>query len=121
MNVQDKTELGNGHLIEIGAATWDNSQKSVRTHHPSSNGGTSPQRYSEISLGDLGAIVDAVAERDLLDVVTISRLIEALVASLARRATTLALPSLQSLLDRVTDENRHSEIQTGPAVGNEVW
>lgn len=33
----------------------------------------------------------------------------------------IAAPTLQQLLDRVTDENRHAEIDTGPAVGNEVW
>jgi antitoxin component of MazEF toxin-antitoxin module len=118
MKVQDETDLGNGHLIEIGAATWDSSQKSVRNRHPASNGGSSLPCSSEIPLGDIGAIVDAVAKRDLLDVGTLTRLIKALSASRDRLTGT---PSLQSLLDRVTDENRHSEIQTGPAVGNEVW
>lgn len=28
---------------------------------------------------------------------------------------------LEELLARVTDENRHSEWDTGPAVGNEAW
>ena len=74
-----------------------------------------------IAIGDLGAIVDTVASRDLLDVPTVARLIEALAASLRRRAAPPAPLSLQSLLDRVTDENRHAEVQTGPAVGKEVW
>ena len=29
--------------------------------------------------------------------------------------------SLRELLDRVTEENRHGEEETGPAVGNEAW
>lgn len=29
--------------------------------------------------------------------------------------------TLDELLARVTDENLHSEIDTGPAVGNEAW
>ena len=74
-----------------------------------------------VEIGDLGSIVDAVANRDLLDIPTVARFIEALAASLRRRAALPAPPSLQSLLDRVTDENRHAEIRTGPAVGNEVW
>ena len=30
-------------------------------------------------------------------------------------------PSLEELLAKVTDENRHSEMETGPPVGKEVW
>lgn len=29
--------------------------------------------------------------------------------------------TLEDLLARVTDENRHGEIDTGPGVGNEAW
>ncbi len=29
--------------------------------------------------------------------------------------------TLDELLDRVTKENLHGEIQTGPVVGNEIW
>jgi antitoxin MazE len=30
-------------------------------------------------------------------------------------------PSLEQLVARITDENRHGEIEWGEAVGNEVW
>ena len=30
-------------------------------------------------------------------------------------------PTLEELLAEVTEENRHSEIDTGPAVGREIW
>ena len=30
-------------------------------------------------------------------------------------------PSLRELLDRVTDENRRAEIDTGASVGKEAW
>ena len=30
-------------------------------------------------------------------------------------------PTLEELLAEVTEENRHAEIDTGPAVGKEVW
>lgn len=29
--------------------------------------------------------------------------------------------TLEQLLSRVTEDNRHSEIDTGPAMGNETW
>ena len=29
--------------------------------------------------------------------------------------------TLQSLVDGITDENRHDEIDTGQAVGHEIW
>lgn len=30
-------------------------------------------------------------------------------------------PTLDELLDRITDDNRHEEADFGPAVGNEAW
>lgn len=30
-------------------------------------------------------------------------------------------PNLKQLLTRVTEENLHHEVDTGPAVGNETW
>ena len=32
-----------------------------------------------------------------------------------------ALPTLEELLARVTDDNRHEEVDFGPSVGKEVW
>ena len=29
--------------------------------------------------------------------------------------------SLETLLDQITEENRHSETEWGPPVGNEIW
>lgn len=29
--------------------------------------------------------------------------------------------TLDALVDQITDENRHDEIETGPRVGNEIW
>ena len=121
MKVQDTINLGNEHVIEIGDATWDSSQTSVRNRYPTSNGGFSPRSSSEIPLGDLGPIVTALAQRDLLDIATITQMIETLAASLGRLVGKRKLKPLQELLDRVTDENRHAEIKTGPAVGNEIW
>ena len=30
-------------------------------------------------------------------------------------------PTLKQLVDRITPQNRHTETETGEAVGNEVW
>ena len=40
--------------------------------------------------------------------------------------TTTNMPSepvltLESLVEQITDENRHVEVETGPRVGNEAW
>ena len=32
-----------------------------------------------------------------------------------------AVPTLSQLLDRVSDENRHAEVDSGQPVGNETW
>ena len=29
--------------------------------------------------------------------------------------------TLESLVEQITDDNRHDEIDTGPPVGKEVW
>ena len=29
--------------------------------------------------------------------------------------------TLESLVEQITDENRHGEVETGERVGNEVW
>lgn len=121
MNVRDMIDLGDDHHIEIGDATWDDSEISIRNRYPTSNGGFSPHSSSEIPLSDLESILAAVAERDLLDGAATVRLIEALAASLSRRIAAGVSPSLQSLLDHVTEENRHEEIEIGAPVGNEAW
>lgn len=43
--------------------------------------------------------------------------------SLASNGLHIVLPerNLHALLDRVTPENMHGEVQTGSAVGKEVW
>ena len=119
MKVQDEVDLGNGHIIEIGQATWDDAETSVWNRYPTSNGGLSPRGSSEIPLADLNPILKAVADRDLLDLATTAQLIEALAASLTRRASSPS--SLQTLLDKITDDNIHKEVDTGAAIGNESW
>ena len=85
MDVRDSIDLGNGHLIEIGGATWDEDTTSIRNRYPTSTGGFSPRSSSEIPIDDMEALVIAVGERDLLEVATCARIIEILSASISRR------------------------------------
>ena len=85
MNVRETVNLGNGHRIEIGDATWNETQTSVRNRYPTANGGFSPRSSSELPLEDIEIIVTTVAQKDLLDISACARIIEALSASLVRR------------------------------------
>jgi antitoxin MazE len=58
----------------------------------------------DIGIEEDSAVEIAVAGRDLV------------ISPKAPRSFTLA-----QLLEGITDENRHEEIATGPARGNEVW
>ena len=115
MDVRETIDLGNGHLIEIGSATWDSAQTSIRSHYPTANGSSNSPHSSEIPLADVAPIVTAIAQHDLLGIATAAKLIELLAASLARRVEAASPPSLQKLLERVTEENCHAAVETGPA------
>lgn len=54
------------------------------------------------------------------DAATTARLLEALAASLTRQSNPDEV-SLARLLDRITGENLHAEIESDPAIGNEAW
>jgi hypothetical protein len=86
MQVRDSVPLGNGHSIEFGASTWNPASESVRNRYDNPDGRFSPRGSSEIPLGDLEVIMVETAKRDLLDEVTAARIIEALAASITRRA-----------------------------------
>jgi hypothetical protein len=85
MNVTDKVQLSENHWIEFGHATWNPADLSVRDRWATRSGGFSPRSSSEIPLGSVPDIIIETAKRDLLDVPTTARIIEALVASIARR------------------------------------
>jgi len=57
MKVEKKIELGNGHSIEFGRATWDERSVSIRNRYPTSTGGFSPRSSSEIPIEDVKIIV----------------------------------------------------------------
>lgn len=84
MQVSDKKDLGNGHFIEIGDATWNPNATSVRNRYPTATGGFSPRSSSEIPLGDLEPIISMVADHDLLPPDAAAKIIESLAASIRR-------------------------------------
>lgn len=57
MKVERTVELGNGHKIEFGKATWDENTLSLRNRYPTSNGEFSPRSSSEIPIEDVKFIV----------------------------------------------------------------
>jgi hypothetical protein len=76
---------GNGHSIEIGKATWDNTEVSIRNRYPTSTGGFSPRSSSELPLDDVAELVTVVADEDLYDPKRLAELIELLAASIKRQ------------------------------------
>jgi hypothetical protein len=57
MKVEKTIELGNGHKIEFGKATWNASATSLRNRYPTSKGGFSPRSSSEIPIEDVKIIL----------------------------------------------------------------
>lgn len=89
MTVKKTIDLGNGHSIEIGVPTWDDSgeQMSIRSRYPTANGGFSPRSSSELPLADVRHIAVAAGDNDLLTELEISEMISALASSLSRKLT----------------------------------
>lgn len=87
MRVRRTIDLGEGHRIEIGTPTWDESgdQTSIRSRYPTSTGGFSPRSSSELPLADVRHIRVAAAEEDLLSEQEILEMINALKSSLRRQ------------------------------------
>ena len=85
MDVHDTVDLGEGHLIEFGQATWDAAQTSVRNRYPTSTGGFSPRSSSEIPITDIVPVAVETLRRDLLDIQQTMQILQAAVHSLHRR------------------------------------
>ncbi len=85
MNVKDSVDLGEGHLIEFGYSTWDDSEESVRNRYPTITGGFNPRSSSEIPLHDVEPIVIEIARRDKLPKDAITRIMRELMNSLERQ------------------------------------
>lgn len=87
MDVHDTIDLGNGHLIEVGASTWDPNSMSVRNRYPTTDGRFSPHSSSEIPLWDLEPLLSVVAKHDLLPPETAAKMIRSLAESIERQCT----------------------------------
>lgn len=74
MKVEKTIELGNGHKIEFGKATWNLTATSLRNRYPTSKGGCSPRSSSEIPIEDIKLIVKEsvkngyIANNELLEI-----------------------------------------------------
>jgi len=85
MKVEDKVDLGNGHFIEFGWSSWNETERSVRNRYPTSTGGFSLRSSSEVSLQDFEHMIREIARRDLLEPRIAARLVEFLAGSIARQ------------------------------------
>ena len=84
MNVKKTIDLGSGHKIEFGTATWDDDSNSVRNRYPTSTGGFSPRSSSEIPIEDVAIIVIESIKNGYLSQQEILAIIEAGVKKIAR-------------------------------------
>jgi hypothetical protein len=85
MKVTKTKDLGGGHLIESGGATWDETETSIRDRYPTRNGGLNPHSSSEIPLGDVAELVVFAADEDLLGAKELAGILCAVSASLQRK------------------------------------
>lgn len=88
MQVRHTVDLGGGHLIEVGGATWNPQETSVRNRYPTSDGRFNRHSSSEIPLDDLEPILAAVASHDLISPDMAARIIESLARSIERQSMT---------------------------------
>lgn len=66
MKVQQVLDLGQGHLVELGQATWNWDCRSIRNRYPTATGGFSPRSSSEIPIEDLPDLIKFAATHDAL-------------------------------------------------------
>jgi hypothetical protein len=85
MNVQQQLTLGGAHLIEIGEATWDSTDSSIRNRYPTATGGFSPRSSGEVPMRDLVLMTTFAAKHDQLSASECAEMIEDLVASIKRQ------------------------------------
>ena len=52
----------NGHILELGKATWSEEDTSIKNRYPTASGGFSPRSSSEIPIHDIIEIVKFASE-----------------------------------------------------------
>lgn len=85
MKVQHTINLGGGHSIELGDATWDLTARSIRDRYETASGGFSPHSSSEVPMEDLGSMIAFAAEHDELSAAECAKMIIELAASIKRQ------------------------------------
>ena len=85
MDVEDVVDLGDGHSIEFGRATWNTEAQSVRNRYETRSGGFSPHSSSEFPVEDVEPIAIETARRDLLSPNSAAVIIQALAESIVRQ------------------------------------
>lgn len=77
MNVKKTIDLGSGHKIELGTASWDKSVETIRNRYPNKTGKFNPHSSSELTIDDLKSLVieaiknDYIKKSDILDIIKI--------------------------------------------------
>lgn len=77
--------LGPRHSIEVGGATWNPNESSIRCRYDLENGRFSPHNSSELPLSDLRPLLEVASENNLLSIEDSAAIISALSSSILRR------------------------------------
>lgn len=85
MIVEEAVDLGEGHQIEFGRATWNEDRRSVRNRYPTASGGFSPHSSSEIPIEDVVPMAIETLRRNLLDPQLALQIAAAAIESARRR------------------------------------
>lgn len=75
-----------GHSIEVGGASWDPEETSIRCRYDLENGRFSPHNSSELPLPDLRPLLEVASDNDLLSIEDSAAIISALSTSILRRS-----------------------------------
>ncbi len=75
-------DLGGGHKIEFGKASWDNTKTSIRNRYPTSTGGFSPRSSSEIPIDDLPILIKEALKKGYINAKEIKTIIKVAVDNL---------------------------------------
>jgi hypothetical protein len=85
MKVKYNSPKVGGHSIEIGEATWDSTDISIRNRYETSTGGFSPRSSSEFPIHDLVPLATFAAKHDQLSAAQCAEMIIELAASIKRQ------------------------------------
>lgn len=69
-------DLGGGHKIEFGKASWDETKTSIRNRYPTSTGGFSPRSSSEIPIEDLPVLIIEALKKGYINSIEIKNIIK---------------------------------------------